>query len=82
MSDCVLVRAQVTVTDALRAHPVSLPCGCVGAVLSTSDRADGDWGGMSFYWTLNDTLAAVIAGGGSLLGLYLGQIAEKLFARR
>jgi hypothetical protein len=37
---------------------------------------------MHFYWTAADTVSALIAGGGSMLGLYLGQIAERLFARR
>jgi hypothetical protein len=54
----------------------------VSARASASNGDGGDWGGMSFYWTMNDTLSAVVAAGGSLLGLYLGQIAEKLFARR
>jgi hypothetical protein len=37
---------------------------------------------MHFYWTTTDTVAALIAAGGSMLGLYLGQIAERLLSRR
>jgi hypothetical protein len=37
---------------------------------------------MGIYWTWADTASALIAGGGSLLGLYLSQIAQRLLARR
>jgi hypothetical protein len=37
---------------------------------------------MHFYWTAADTVAALLAGGGSMLGLYLGRITERLLARR
>jgi len=37
---------------------------------------------MHIYWTSADTLAALIAGGGSIVGLHLGQIAERLLALR
>ena len=37
---------------------------------------------LHFYWTTTDTVAALLAGGGSMLGLYLGQITERLLARR
>jgi hypothetical protein len=41
------------------------------------------WGGMelNFYWTAADTAAALIAAGGSVLGLYIERIYRRL-ARR
>jgi len=37
---------------------------------------------LHFYWTAADTAAALLAGGGSVLGLYLGRITERLLSRR
>jgi hypothetical protein len=37
---------------------------------------------MHFYWTAADTAAALLAAGGSMLGLYLGTLAERLLSRR
>jgi hypothetical protein len=37
---------------------------------------------LHFYWTTADTVTALVAGGASMFGLYLGQIAERLLARR
>ncbi len=37
---------------------------------------------INFYWTAADTASALIAGGASVAGLYLSQLAERLLARR
>jgi hypothetical protein len=36
---------------------------------------------MGIYWTMADTASALIAGAGSMLGLYLAQIAQRLLSR-